>query len=209
MGANASKSVANISNTIDNELAQQGFSSTTCSANIIVGNITIKNAKRSQIINSNRCSATAQAALDAATNAATDEVMKLNTKQRTSVIPGVNISDTRSDIRGKIKQKLEQICMSNANTALLISTKDLIIEGGEDNVIRNVNTGTAEGNCAVRTVMDAALTSKVDASTDQFTGDIFSELFSGNTPLFSGASSVLLCSCIMCIVIFYILRKPR
>jgi len=208
MGANASKTVAEMTTQIDNTLQQQGFASAKTDCSITTGNIILGPTSHGITINNiNRCTATASAAMDAAAQAATDAVMKLSNDQKTSLpLIGVNVNDTSATVKSKISQTLSQQCQSDASAALSIATKDIIVNG-YNSTINNINTGDVVGNCAIRAVMDTAEKAGLEATNTQSTGEAnllggLGGLFAvANAPFISGSSLIFCCCCCICLIV--------
>lgn len=216
MGANVSKTTSKITNTIANEIDQSSSASATAECSIKTGNIVMKNAKGCQVLNKNSCGASASAVIDATVNAAADAFSQATTAQKTKLLPGINASSTKQDIKNEISNVLKQKCQSNANVRNSILSQDIIIDGCENSSIQNINVGDAVAMCGIRAVMQAATTAGVKADTTQATGSVADAIGIGDIGGFgsmstygiiSSASCSLCCCCIILIFLFFMFMK--
>jgi uncharacterized alkaline shock family protein YloU len=197
MGTNISRSFSDVTQRIDNELSTTTSASANVQCGISVGDITLRNARRCSVRNQNRCGASASANIDAISKAAADAFQNASADLKTKLLPGININDTTQNIQTTIRNTIAQNCQTDATTALNISTGNLTLDGCEDSQIININTGNAESNCGIRTVLDtinkAGNEVRTEASTSSLTDGIW-----GNNPLYLGLSSLV--SIIICMI---------
>lgn len=206
MGANVSKTVEKISNTIINEIDQSSGASSTVNCAVKTGNINLRNSKRSSVINENRCGASASAAMEATVEAAAKALAEASTEQKTKLLPGVNASSTDLETRNLIRNQLKQKCQANSSAALEIATGDINIDGSEDCHIKNINFGDVVSNCGIKTVIKAALDAEVKGNTSQSTGSLLEGLgldMLGTSGLMASGGSILISSlcCCCCIIL--------
>ncbi len=206
MGANVSQAMTSVTNSMDQKLTNEAGASAVASCSISTGNIVLKNAKRCSVTNKNLCGASATASLDAIASAASEQFMKLTDTQKTSLpLIGVNVNSTQTDVKTAVRQELSNKCQADANVALSIATKDLIMDGCEDSTIENINTGTAEGNCGIKTVMDTVSGFSFDKTSTQTTGDLFGDIgnaLKGNALLVIGISVTSVVVLIIVVILF-------
>ena len=209
MGANASKSVENVTNKINTRLSQTAGTSATATCEIQNGNILFTNAQGCSLTNQNQCGATAAAAISSISQASAEAWADANSAQKTAILPGVNVNETQQNVQNIIEQKIYQNCQANTAATLTIATKDIVLNKCLNSHIYNVNTGNAQASCGVTSVIDAI--NKAAASTDnnQSTGDIFGSLFGGIASLglavpavSSGSCFILVICCVIIIVGF-------
>lgn len=205
MGANASKTVSNISNEIVNEIDQKSGASAQATCSIKIGNIVLRNSKRSSVTSENRCGASASASMDAIVNAASKAYNEATTEQKTSLLPGLNINSTSQDVKNAIRNKLKQTCEANAKTAMEIVNGDIIVDGCEDVHIKNLNLGNAVATCGVRTVMQEALETVAKAKTTQATGNLADLFGGGEYMMYASGSSVSSSICCCCIILLFLM----
>ncbi|AYV77351.1 MAG: myristylated IMV envelope protein [Barrevirus sp.] len=200
MGINVSKSISNVSSKIITQLEQSVGASATASCSVTTGNIILNNATRCTVDNENRCSANASAALDAISKAAANAWLEASNDQKTSLLPGINVNETTQNVAQIIKTKLNQTCQTGASLTQSIATGDLIINGCTDSAITNINAGTAEANCGIKTIMNAIVAADAKQQATQSTGDIFGSLFGNST--YISLASFLICICFIMLIIF-------
>jgi hypothetical protein len=211
MGVNSSKAISNITTKISNELTNTAGASSTAQCSITTGNIQLKNSKRCSVVNDNKCGASASAAISSVSKVAAEEWMKLSNDQKTSLLPGISISESEQNVQTEIQNRINNACQANSRTTMEIATKDILVDGCEDSVIRNVNTGNAQANCGITTVLDAINKTYTEQQTTQSTGDIFGSLFQGlgsigeygAVVIFSSVSGSIVCCCLIIILILF------
>ena len=206
MGINVSKSVSNVTSKIINELEQSTGANATTNCSVSTGNITLRNANRCNVTNENRCSANASAALDAISKAAANAWADASTQQKTAILPGINVNDTTQNVASIIRSRLNQQCQAGSSLTQSIATGDLTLDGCIDSNIVNINAGSVEANCGIKTIMNAIVEADAKQQSGQVTGDLFGSLFGG-----IGRNSII--SFIVCIIliiiiaVFYFMRK--
>lgn len=212
MGANSSKAIENVTSKISTELSQTAGSSSTASCSIQNGNIILRNANGCSVTNKNQCGATATAALSSISKAAADAWAEATNEQKTSILPGINVSSTKQEVQTFIENKLSQTCQANSSTTLSIANKDTIIDGCTNSTINNINSGDAQANCGIVSIMDSITQGYAKNDTGQTTGDLFGSLFGWLSNLGSvgilgcGAISVC-CLCICCLFIIAVIAS--
>lgn len=197
MGANVSKSISNTTSKIINELEQKAKASATSECSVTTGNITLKNANRCSVTNENRCTTNVSAALDSISEAAARAWSEATNEQKTSLLPGVNVNDTVQNVASIIKTKLNQSCEAGSNNTLKISTGDIVMDGCIDSEVQNINAGSAEANCAVKTIISTIVQADAKLKNSQSTGELFGGLFSGTSITISIVVCVIICLCII------------
>ena len=205
MGINVSKSVSNVTSKIINELEQSIGASATANCSVVTGNIVLKNANRCGVQNENRCSANASAALDAISTAAAKAWADASVQQKTAILPGVNVNETSQNVATIIASKLKQTCQSGSSLTQSIATGDLILDGCTDSNITNINAGSAEANCGIKSIMNAIVQADAKQQANQVTGDLFGSLFSNVGYVASGI--LLLCICLFIITVAILFLK--
>lgn len=154
MGANVSKTEEEITNRISNKLSQVGASSATANCRIKTGDIILRRAKYTTVSNVNRCTATAKVAMGAISDALADLYKESSLEQATGLLPGVNVNDSKSKIKNVIENELEQKCEAGSSITNEIATGNIILEDVEYSNIKNINTGHAQSNCAIRATLE-------------------------------------------------------
>lgn len=207
MGANASKSIENVSNKIITNLEQNAGASSVANCSVVTGNIILRRSNQCTVNNQNRCTSNANAAIDAISKAATDAFLQASNEQKTSLIPGINVNESAQTIETIIKNRLTQQCQANSSLTQEIATKDLILEECTNSVINNINAGSSQANCAVQTVLNTIIQADAVQKNNQSTGDIFGSLGQiGSTMSYICISLILLCM-ISSIVLFFLMRR--
>jgi len=197
MGANVSKSISNTTSKIITELEQKAKATASSDCSVTTGNITLKNANKCSVTNENRCTANVSIALDSISEAAARAWSEATNEQKTSLLPGVNVNDTVQNVASIIKNKLNQSCEAGSDITLRIATGDIVMDGCIDSHVRNVNAGSAEANCAVKTILNTIVQADAKLKNNQSAGDLFGSLFSGTSVTISIVVFVIICLCIV------------
>lgn len=200
MGINVSKSMNNVSEKIINELEQSLGASATANCSVITGNIILKNANRCGVRNENRCSANASAAMEAISRAAANAWLSASNEQKSFLLPGINVNETEQNVSSIILSQLKQKCQANSALTQSIATGDLILDGCIDSYIYNINSGSAEANCAIKSIMNTIIEADIKQQSSQ--GNIFSDIFS-----YIGFFGIFICVLILIILILLYFRK--
>lgn len=211
MGLNVSKSISNVTQKIDNELTATAGASSVVQCGIKVGDITLRNAKRCSVRNQNKCGASASAGLDAIAKASAEAFQTASNDLKTKLMPGINISDTTQNIQTEIRNRLSQNCQADSRAALDISSGNITLDGCEDSEIININAGSAEANCGIRTVLDTINKAGNEVNTSASTESLFGGLY-GDNLMYGSAFSVICCICsilIICIFSVIIFMRNR
>ena len=201
MGANASSTVSKITNSISNEIDQSAGASATAECKIKTGDIILKNSKQCTVTNKNACGAKASAVIDATVNAAATAYSEATTDQKTGILPGINSSSTDTDIKNAIRNVLIQKCQSDTSLTNEIIAGNLVLDGCEGSAIQNINSGDAEAQCGIKTLLQSVVDTTAKASTTQATGQLFD--LGGNSTyiIASSVSSSSSVCCIICLVV--------
>ncbi|AAF44472.1 myristylated membrane protein [Fowlpox virus] len=186
MGAAASiqTTVTTINKKISEKLEQTASASATANCDINIGNIIFKKNKGCNVLVKNMCSANASAQLDAIVSAVR-EVYDQLTEQQKAYAPSLltaalniqtNVSTITQDFETYIKQK----CNSDAVINNIINVQSLEVDEcsappGQIMTFEFINTGTATGNCAMKSVLDVLTKSSDRVSGNQSTGNDFSK----------------------------------
>lgn len=210
MGANVSTAISNATTDISTEIDQHATASSDCSDKIKTGNITISgHSNNCPITLNNKCVAAATTTIDAVAKAAAKTAQKATPKQKTGLIPGWNVSFSDQQTKTAIKNKLTQDCAANVSADSSIVVGDITIAGTCRNspILMN-NSGTARGNCAINSVVNAINDNSQLFAPTQTTGSITAILEALMAALLGpvgaavGASSLsvfILCCCVICV----------
>ena len=199
MGANVSTSQSIITNKINQEIDQSARASATTTCEITIGNVNLQNSGGCRVRNENKCVASSQAALDAISTAAADAWSTASTEQKTSLIPGFNVSATNQEVKNEISNILRQKCQSDSLVTQRVAQGDLNLQGCQDVEVINLNTGNAQADCGIKTVVDTVTKAAGEIKTTQSTGDIFGDI--ANALQSAGIFSVICCICCCCILL--------
>lgn len=207
MGINASRSLSNVTNRIDQSLKLNARATSNINCNANVGAIRIGTNRRCNIITENRCGASASASIDAIASAAAQALNEASTEQKTLLLPGFNFNDSSLNTTNEIKRRLSAKCESDAIVANEIGIGDIWMETCEDADIRNINAGNASANCAMRTIMNDVLNAQNIIDNKQTTGEVNlgNILGFGNLGQSGSLISVISCFSIICIFLIIIL----
>ena len=205
MGVNASRSISNVTNKIEQSLVQNAGARANANCRVGIGAINFRNNRGCQLINENRCGASASASLDAIAKAAAQAYNEASIQQRTELLPGFNINSTVQETENEIRRRLNAKCESDAEVANEISLGNIDIDNCENSVIRNTNAGTAESNCGIRTIMNDIVEAQASLETKQTTGVVNLANILGFGNLGQGGSLISVISCFSIICIFLII----
>lgn len=203
MGANVSSAVNKVQNEIISELEQSAGANASVICGVSVGDIILRRANGCSVENVNRCTTNAGAALDAVSSASAKAWAESSQAQKTSFpLPGINASSSIQDVQASVRNIVKQKCEANALTANQIATGNLILEDCTNSSIKNINAGSAQANCAIRTVMESVNDTYAKSAQEQKTGDLFGDF--GEMFQKGGIYLVLfyvICCCICCFLL--------
>jgi hypothetical protein len=213
MGANATKTVSKITNDISNQIDNSSTSSAIADCSIKSGNIILRRAKNCQVIDQNKCGASASSVIDATVDAAVAAFNTATTEQKTNLLPGINSSSTEQEIKTAIRNTIIQKCQSDAKIRDEIINRDIILEDCENSNIQNINVGDATALCGIKTVMKAATDTKTESKSTQSTGSLLDAIGFGNMGGYStygivaSSSSCVCCILIILVLVFFFYMK--
>ncbi|QGN68062.1 myristoylated virion core protein [Equine molluscum contagiosum-like virus] len=165
MGAAASvqTAVTTINQKITHNLQQSAQASATTKCDISIGNIRFGRNRGCNVLVRNMCSSNASAQLDAIIKAATDTYNELSEEQKafapSLLTAALNIQTNVNTITKDFSDYVKQTCTANAVVNNTIKVQNLEVDDcsapeGMLMTFEFVNTGTSQGNCAMKAVMD-------------------------------------------------------
>lgn len=197
MGGNVSETTAKILNGIDIKLGQSVKTNASADCAIKLGSINGDDWENCIVIGSNQCGASTQATIESITDTLVDAWQKATTDQKTNFASfGLNANSTIQDVQNVIKQNINQECVANASLSQVISSEPINIKKCRNSTFKNINTGDAIANCAIRSAITAVGKAEQDAEVKQTaTG-----FFEGIGSIFNNPASVI-ASVIICILL--------
>lgn len=177
MGSNISIEKHNLMQKIDNELnvSSQAISNANCQ--IKSGNVDFEHSNNCNIVNINKCIAKTSAGLNSIIEAATNAYMESNNKQKTKLLPGLNVNSSREDVKNILKTKINENCGSESNATSYIKNGDITLRYCKDSTIKNFNYASAQSQCAVQTLLDTIDDTHLKFSNEQETSSLFGGVF--------------------------------
>lgn len=171
MGANASKSVQNFNNLVQNQLDASSIATSDAQCKIDGVKLKVDNFENCSFKNVNKCSSNSVAQLDALAQAASKMYAQASKQQQTSIgLPGVNADSSEQEINNAIRNELKAKCESNASVRNEILNTDFTIGNCKDSELINFNLGNATGNCGVKLVQKTIADTTGAIETKQTTG---------------------------------------
>ncbi|ARE67397.1 SWPV2-ORF161 [Shearwaterpox virus] len=184
MGAAASiqTTVTTLNKRISEKLEQSASASATANCDIHIGNILFKKNRGCNVLVKNMCSANASAQLDAIVSAVKEVYNDLTSEQKayapSLLTAALNIQTNVSTITQDFETYLKQKCNSDAVIKNTLSIQSLEVDDcsappGQIMTFEFINTGTATGNCAMKSVLDVLTKSSDRVSGNQESGNDF------------------------------------
>lgn len=212
MGSNVSKTYQEATNEMIQKLDQTSKASATATCKIISGDITGEDWENCVVENINYCDASANAGMDAAVDAAVSAWNKATDSQKTSLLPSLNVRDSSQINRSKIEEILNQKCTADSVSANEIIKGNINLRGCKNSSFKNLNTGYAKSDCAMKAVQKLISDTKADSSGSQSGFDLAS-FMGGQGPSMSSISSIILIVCVVLIVVaflgFQVIQNPE
>ncbi|APG58277.1 protein L1 [BeAn 58058 virus] len=183
MGAAASiqTTVNTLNEKISSTLEQTAEASATTKCDVDIGNIIFKQNRGCNVTVKNLCSSNATAQLDSVVKAATETYESLTPDQK-AYVPGLmtaalNIQTSVNTVIKDFENHVKQKCTSKAVTENKLKIQNILIDdcagtpSGPTN-LEFINTGTSQGICAIKTLMDVTTkaTSKIAPSQSAGSG---------------------------------------
>ncbi|ATI21168.1 IMV membrane protein [Eastern grey kangaroopox virus] len=186
MGAAASvqTTVTSINKKIVEKLEQSASASAEAHCDVSIGNIFFGNNRGCNVLVKNMCSAQADAQMQAIIDAVREVYEDLSEDQKayapSLLTAALNIQTNVNTISQDFETFVKQKCSSSAVVNDRIKIQNVRIENcsappGQLVTFEFVNTGTSQGNCAMKTVMDVLTKSSDRVSGVQHTGNDFSK----------------------------------
>ena len=201
MGVNHSTTNQTFTNTVSNELSNSSEASATSQCVASVGDINVTAGCHVDV--KNKCMSQASATIDSSVSAFMKTLNKMNEKQKADALGGFNISKTDTNVSQTLTNKLNNDCKANSTTLNEIIAHNITCSGGGSEVTL-INTGSAEGNCAIKAIQ--RVLSDVDNKfvQDQENKGLISDITSlFSTPASSMASLAILVLAIVAMVVFF------
>ncbi|ARF02733.1 SWPV1-149 [Shearwaterpox virus] len=186
MGAAASiqTTVTTLNKKISDKLEQTAQASASTNCDIHIGNILFKKNRGCNVLVKNMCSANSAAQLDAIVSAVKDVYNDLSSEQKayapSLLTAALNIQTNVSTITQDFETYLKQKCNSDSVVKNTLSIQSLEVDEcsappGQIMTFEFINTGTATGNCAMKSVLDVLTKSSDRVSGNQESGNDFAK----------------------------------
>ncbi|ABI99053.1 myristylated IMV envelope protein [Deerpox virus W-1170-84] len=181
MGAAASvqTTVNTLNEKISNKLEQTAEASAIAKCDIEIGSITFRQNRGCNVTVKNLCSAKADAQLDAVLKAATETYDSLTPEQK-AYVPGLmtaalNIQTSVNTVVKDFESYVKQKCTSKAVIDNKLKIQNIFIDEcaappGTPTNFEFINSGTSQGICAIKTLMDVTTKASTTISPSQSSG---------------------------------------
>ncbi|QQG31547.1 Myristylated IMV envelope protein [Swinepox virus] len=181
MGAAASiqTTVNTLNQKISNKLEQSAEASAEAKCDIEIGNITFRQNRGCNVIVKNLCSAQANAQLDAVIKAATETYDSLTPDQK-AYVPGLltaalNIQTSVNTVVKDFETYVKQTCTSKSVIDNKLKIRNIFIDecaapAGTTTNFEFINSGTSQGICAIKTLMDVTTKASTNIAPNQSSG---------------------------------------
>lgn len=187
MGASASiqSNVANITNSIKNEINQKASASSNTKCTISIGSISFEKTNGCSITVSNNCFAEADVTMTIVSEVLAKFYNNLENNQKqeaatwftATVGVATNVNNVVNDFSNYLNQHCEALANSEVNlTVKDIKIKDCTAPAGQVLNMEFINTGKSKGICAMEVFNNLVATASSDISTKQSQGLDWSKL---------------------------------
>lgn len=187
MGASASiqSNVANITNSIKNEINQKASASSNTKCTINIGSISFEKTNGCSITVSNNCFAEADVTMTIVSEVLAKFYNNLENNQKqeaatwftATVGVATNVNNVVNDFSNYLNQHCEALANSEVNlTVKDIKIKDCSAPAGQILNMEFINTGKSKGICAMEVFNNLVATASSDISTKQSQGLDWSKL---------------------------------
>ncbi|ASK51265.1 Myristylated IMV envelope protein [Eptesipox virus] len=181
MGAAASiqTTVNTLSEKISNKLEQTAEATASTNCDIEIGNIIFRQNKGCNVTVKNLCSSKADAQLDAVVKAAAETFETLTPEQKAYVpslfTAALNIQTSVNTVVKDFETYVKQKCKSDSVIKNKLKVQNILIDEcasppGTTTNFEFINSGTSQGICAIKTLMDVTTKASTNISPKQSTG---------------------------------------
>ncbi|QDJ95075.1 myristylated IMV envelope protein [Hypsugopox virus] len=181
MGAAASiqTTVNTLNEKISNKLEQSAEASASANCDIEIGNIIFRQNRGCNVTVKNLCSSKADAQLDAVIKAAAETFDTLTPEQKAYVpslfTAALNIQTSVNTVVKDFETYVKQKCKSDAIIKNKLKIQNILIDecaapAGTTTNFEFINSGTSQGICAIKSLMDVTTKASTNISPTQSAG---------------------------------------
>ncbi|AAF14943.1 m55R [Myxoma virus] len=181
MGAAASvqTTVNTLTQKISSSLEQTSSASAQTNCEVEIGNISFKKNTGCNVTVKNLCSANANSQLDSVLSAATETYDSLTPEQKAYVpslmTAALNIQTSVNTVVKDFENYVRQKCTADSVVNNKLKVQNIVIDecaaaDGSSTNFEFINTGSSQGICAVKTLLDVTTKASTDISPRQSSG---------------------------------------